>query len=441
MRSVDAKEVWSKDPAPIAAGEARLFIESEEGLRWYVWGAIALLGFFAFILTGLFTTVRELPIVSVPFFGVFLWFGWKFAGKWLSGISAYVNFGTVRMGLERAPAPGGELRGFIEFEPGAAALANVDAELVCRREIPKAPNGSLPGVTTVVHSQKRVLAVHVEPGHRRAPFAFAIPADAPPSGEEEGSEDLDRPPDYIWKLNLKATHASGDLDRSFELDVRRADPIAQAPAAQGSSTAATVALVAANLLPLALVLAGHGSVGGLVALYWAENVVIGFYTVLRMLEAGRGTASDKAGKTLFFCMHYGMFCFVHGVFVTAMFLSREQHAAMRAPAQSFDPVTELWFGAKAMGLFSPGALLLPLLALVVSHGVSFYTNYMRNGRYLTARPDDSFWRPYPRMVLLHLCIIGGGFLIASRGSTVPLLAALVIGKTLIDLTLHRRSNR
>jgi hypothetical protein len=45
------------------------------------------------------------------------------------------------------------------------------------------------------------------------------------------------------------------------------------------------------------------------------------------------------------------------------------------------------------------------------------------------------------MILLHLAIIGGGFFIASRGSSVPLLAALVIGKTLIDLALHRRSNR
>jgi hypothetical protein len=45
------------------------------------------------------------------------------------------------------------------------------------------------------------------------------------------------------------------------------------------------------------------------------------------------------------------------------------------------------------------------------------------------------------MILLHLCIIGGGIFIARHGTTVPLLAGLVIGKTLIDLTLHRRSNR
>ena len=94
-----------------------------------------------------------------------------------------------------------------------------------------------------------------------------------------------------------------------------------------------------------------------------------------------------------------------------------------------------------MGLFSPRGLLLPLLALAVSHGVSFYTNYLRNGRYLTSSPQDSFMRPYPRMVLLHVFIIAGGFFIAGHCSTMLPLAALVIGKTLMDLGLHRRSNR
>ena len=163
-----------------------------------------------------------------------------------------------------------------------------------------------------------------------------------------------------------------------------------------------------------------------------------------MLESGRGSVGEKAGRTLFFCLHYGMFCLIHGIFVTSLFLSREQQEAAFAQESWRGPLVllqPLWQGAEAMGLFSPGALLLPLVALIVSHGVSFYTNYMRNGRYLTSRPEDSFMRPYPRMVVLHLFILGGAFFISSHGSAVPLLAALVIGKTAMDLALHRRSNR
>jgi hypothetical protein len=217
------------------------------------------------------------------------------------------------------------------------------------------------------------------------------------------------------------------------------EPPSQAPAAESG-----IALVAANMLPLALVLFGWGSVGGLVVLYWAENVVIGFYTVLRMLESGRGGAGEKIGKSIFFCAHYGMFCLVHGIFVATMFLTREQTAEMFDGAEWSGPLAllqPLWQGAKAMGLLSPRALLLPLLALIVSHGVSFYTNYIRNGRYLTSSPQDSFTRPYPRMVLLHVFIIGAAFFITQHATAMPALAALVIGKTVLDLTLHRRSNR
>ena len=223
-----------------------------------------------------------------------------------------------------------------------------------------------------------------------------------------------------------------------------AGAIAEAPPSLQPAAGSAVALVAANLLPLGLVMLGLGSVGGLVVLYWAENVVIGCYTVLRMLEAGRGPLAEKIGKSIFFGVHYGMFCLVHGIFVMALFLPREQIQAMQALAHWTGPLIffqQLWLGANAMGLFSPRALLLPLLALMVSHGVSFYTNYLRNGRYLISSPQDSFWRPYPRTVLLHVCIIGGGFLIARHGTNVPMLAALVIGKTLIDLALHRWSNR
>ena len=420
-----------------------MVVQSEENLRLYALGALFWLAFVAFILTGLFTTIREAPFIAIPFFGVFLWLAWKGAVLGLRSFGAYVNFGTVQLALEGAPAAGGALKGAVQFERGAAALAKFDAELLCTREFHSTKSSRNRPEPEVLFSAKAPLEVHVEPGNRRAPFAFALPADARPSGEDEGNEQSDHPPTIRWMLRLRAPHAGGDLARSFELQVLPAGTLA-AEVSQAPSAVAALALVAANLMPLALVLAGRQDVGGLVVLYWAENVVIGGYTVLRMLEAGRGSAADKVGQTLFFCVHYGIFCLVHGIFVAAMFLPREQLHAIQALAPWPGPlflVQGLFLGAKAMGLFSPGALLLPLLALAASHGVSFYQHYLRNGRYLSARPQDSFWRPYPRMILLHLAIIGGGFFIERHGSSVPLLAALVIGKTLIDLTLHRRSNR
>jgi hypothetical protein len=441
---LEGKDAWVEGHAALAAGQGRLFVESKENLRLYAVGALLWVGFVAFILTGLFTTIKEVPGIAVPFFGVFLVFAGVGAVQGLRNLRAYTIFGTVRLALERVPRVGGELRGAVEFDSGAAALPRLVAELVCLREIPTARSNRNAPDPEVLFSGKAVLEVHAEGGHRRACFVFAIPASARPSGEEAGSENLDVPPILKWKLSIKGSYAGGDLQRSFAPEVLPAGPHADELPSQQAAAAAAVALVAANLLPLALVIAGLGNVGGLVTLYWAENVVIGCYTVLRMLEAGRGPAIEKASRTAFFLVHYGMFCLVQGILVTTFFLSREQYEAMLALAPWPGPLVflqQLWLGANAMGLFSPEALLLPLLALGASHGVSFYTNYLRNGRYLTARAQDSFWRPYPRMILLQLCIIGGGIFIARHGTTVPLLAILVIGKTLMDLSLHRRANR
>ncbi|MGE5760082.1 MAG: DUF6498-containing protein, partial [Gemmatimonadota bacterium] len=81
-------------------------------------------------------------------------------------------------------------------------------------------------------------------------------------------------------------------------------------------------LLAANVAPLIGVLAHHWTVFAVVLLYWCENVVVGVFNVLRMLVAQPQVALAQAGKVLlipFFCVHYGTFTFVHGVFVFGLF--------------------------------------------------------------------------------------------------------------------------
>jgi hypothetical protein len=215
-----------------------------------------------------------------------------------------------------------------------------------------------------------------------------------------------------------------------------------APARAGSGRVAVAMLMAANLVPLALVLAGKASVGGLVILYWAENLVIGLYALLRMATAQRSTVLDKISAMIFFCPHYGIFCLSHGMVVMLLFGDGSRVSAQREGVSPFlSLVQNLAAAADAAGLFSPAGLLLPLLALFASHGVSFAQNYLLNGRYRSVNAAASFWRPYPRMVLLHIMIFAGAYFIERHGSTLPMLAGLVAGKTLIDLALHWRANR
>jgi hypothetical protein len=85
--------------------------------------------------------------------------------------------------------------------------------------------------------------------------------------------------------------------------------VARSPAALGA--------LAVNLLPIGMVLFGGWSLGALVVLYWLENVVVGAVSVLRLAVTAGAMSAAGFGGGLFtipsFFLHYGMFCFVHGI--------------------------------------------------------------------------------------------------------------------------------
>ena len=79
--------------------------------------------------------------------------------------------------------------------------------------------------------------------------------------------------------------------------------------------ASLLALVLVNLLPLLGVLFFHWDVAALVVLYWSENLVLGFYTLVKMLVK---SPVGGLGSGIFFLIHYGGFCAVHGLFIIAL---------------------------------------------------------------------------------------------------------------------------
>lgn len=204
-------------------------------------------------------------------------------------------------------------------------------------------------------------------------------------------------------------------------------PIERAPA--GSDRAALVALVAANLAPLLGVLLWDWRVFDLVLLFWAENVVIGVVNVLRMLCARPATPihlGQRLSRIAFFCVHYGLFTFVHGMFVLTLFGSP-------VPGEPMPP----W---DALGRLQT-SLLLPFAALAVSHGVSFVTNYLGRGEYRRIDLTQLFTQPYSRVIVLHLVVLVGGALVFFLGAPLWGLVLLVGLKTSLDLRAHRAEHR
>ncbi len=97
-----------------------------------------------------------------------------------------------------------------------------------------------------------------------------------------------------------------------------------------------LALIVANIAPLVAVLFFEWDVMAVVVVYWAENIVIGFYNVLRMAIVPAGPTSPHALKLFlipFFCVHYGGFCAGHGVFVFAFFGAS---GGISSPGELFD---------------------------------------------------------------------------------------------------------
>jgi hypothetical protein len=190
------------------------------------------------------------------------------------------------------------------------------------------------------------------------------------------------------------------------------------------------ALLLANLIPLAGVLAFDWDVFALVFLFWLENVVVGVFNVLRMFWVQRGAERRPLAKVVvipFFCFHYGMFTAVHGVFVFALFGS--------GFSGDLFPSVQM-----VMQVIDEHALWVAVGALVLSHAFSFVRNYVSEGEYRRVTLQQLMSQPYARVVVLHIAIIGGGFLVMALGAPVLGLLLLVVLKVAVDVSAHLREH-
>lgn len=192
-----------------------------------------------------------------------------------------------------------------------------------------------------------------------------------------------------------------------------------------------LALVAANLIPLGGVLFFGWPVFPIMFLFWFENVIIGGFNVVKMLLAC-GPGSNLGVKIFlvpFFTVHYGIFTLVHGAFVCVMF-----GANGRGGGGSFSNAE------RVREILSDYHLGWAVFGLLLSHGFSFVTNYVLNGAYRTAAAPMLMMQPYGRVVVLHLAILGGGFLVVFLGLPVVGLVLLIALKIGLDVLMHVKLN-
>lgn len=171
--------------------------------------------------------------------------------------------------------------------------------------------------------------------------------------------------------------------------------------------------LAVDLLPLLAIFAFGWGAAPLVALYWLENVIIGAVTLARMLAAGVYRVQMFTVCLFavpFFLLHYGLFCFGHGLFVKSL-------ADPDAPGTG---VVGLIRWALEAGAF------LPLFAgaILVLNAIYFAVDYIGGGEARTANPLVEMFRPYDRILILHFALVLGALF--AFGSDEPLIGVLLL---------------
>lgn len=207
------------------------------------------------------------------------------------------------------------------------------------------------------------------------------------------------------------------------------------------SSLTVVFLIAVNLIPLFGVLFLGWSLFSIMVLYWLENGIIGLFNFFKIglsggsafglpdsVPGGRAAAGSNPAAGLFgrmfsmffFAIHYGIFWAVHGVFVFALFGG---------------------FDSQSSGSEWSGGMTAAAISLLLSHGASFVVNFLGKREYLAVSPQQQMMQPYARVVVLHVTILAGGFLVMVLGTPVAALVLLIILKTAIDVRAHLGEHR
>jgi len=222
---------------------------------------------------------------------------------------------------------------------------------------------------------------------------------------------------------------ASEVDRQWESDGEATTQIPIAATATDHapltlSSPSSLVLIVANLIPVAGSVFLGWSLSDVMVLYWAESAVIGFFNICKIIIIGRWAALIAVP---FFVGHFGGFMVVHFLFIYTIFVKQLQggNAGSGELAEVALLFTSLW----------PG-----LVALIVSHAFSFFSNFLGRREYRGRTVNDQMTEPYSRIIFMQLTLILGGGLTMVLGSPVPVLLIMIALKIFFDVKAHLRQH-
>lgn len=196
-----------------------------------------------------------------------------------------------------------------------------------------------------------------------------------------------------------------------------------------------ISLILVNLLLLVIAIILQWSAYEMVLAYWIENLVIGFYFLLKIGYSFL-TNKHKADGLMtglaiffmaFFCVHYGMFCLGHGVFIVALIGQQSINDG-------------LFFGV--FNAIDPKLFWITIVLMFISHGISFFTRFIRGKEANIQKIGYVMFAPYKRIILVHVYIMLCGFLLVFLELDNALfMTVFVLLKIGFDLKQHLKEHQ
>jgi len=199
------------------------------------------------------------------------------------------------------------------------------------------------------------------------------------------------------------------------------EPTVAEPPAGWLSPSALV-LILANLVPIAGTVFLGWKLSDVMVIYWAESAVVGFFNLCKIVVIGRWSAV-LAGP--FFLGHFGGFMVVHFLFLYTIFVQGVN--GTDSIGGDLPEVAALFIG-----------LWPALLALLFSHGFSFFINFMGKKEYEGRTVSQQMSEPYGRIIFMHMVLIIGGGLTMILGGSTPVLLGVIALKVFVDIRAHRK---
>ncbi len=190
--------------------------------------------------------------------------------------------------------------------------------------------------------------------------------------------------------------------------------------------------IGSNLIPVFGIIFFGWHALPLLIFYWIENVIIGVLNIFKIVLSGvtKPMPEPVIGPVLaaFFTFHYGMFCFVHGVFIFALFsLGDSIHSGVEPTRGPFQLI------ARVLSVVDDAQLFWGVLALVGVRVAEFAVSWVGSRQWLVSEPKTQMFEPYGRAIVLHLTMFIATMPVIALGQ--PLLVVLVLAllKTALEL--------